>query len=158
MSKSLHLDLETRSPIDLVKCGVYRYAEEATILLCAWAIDDGPVRIFDMTEGVLPDDFAYALSDPSVVKWAFNANFERTLIKACWGIECPPEQWRCTQVLAYAKGLPGSLEQTAIILGQAEQKDPVGKKLIKLFSLPQKPTKKQPKVWLTKEDRPAEWE
>lgn len=156
--QTLHLDLETKSPIDLIKCGVYRYAEEATILLLAYAMDNEPVRILDMTEDVLPDDLAWALSDPSIIKMGHNANFERTLIKSCWGIECPPEQWRCTQIMAYANGLPGSLEQVAFVLGLAEQKDPIGKKLIKMFSLPQKPTKKQPKVWLTKEDRPAEWE
>jgi DNA polymerase len=155
---SLHIDIETRCAVDLAKCGVYRYAEDATILLCAWAIDDGTVRLFDMTEDVLPDDFAYALTNPSCIKHAWNANFERTLIKACWGIECPPEQWRCTMVKSYGNGLPGALGECAHVLGLAEQKDPIGKKLIRMFSLPQKPTKKQPKVWLTRHDRPAEWE
>jgi DNA polymerase len=156
---SLHIDLETRSGIDLIKCGVYRYAEDASILLVAYALGDSPVQLWDCTNGApMPADLKAALLDRSVIKVAHNANFERTLIKACWSIECPPESWRCTQVMAYANGLPGSLAEVAYVLGLAEQKDPLGRKLIRLFSLPQKPTKNQPKVWLTMEDRPAEWD
>lgn len=155
---TLHIDLETRSSVDLVKCGVYRYAEEASILMVAWALDDAPVQLWDCTDGSqMPRSLEAQLLDPAVIKVGHNANFERTLIKAVWGIPCPPEQWRCTAVMAYANGLPGSLGECAHVLGLAEQKDPVGKKLIKMFSMPQKPTKKQPKVWLTAADRPEEW-
>ena len=156
---SLHIDIETRSCIDLVKCGAYRYAEDATILMVAWALGDNPVQLWDCTNDTpMPADLRAALLDHNCIKVAHNANFERTLIKACWCIECPPESWRCTQVMAYANGLPGALADVAHVLGLSEQKDPVGKKLIKLFSLPQKPTKTQPKIWRTKEDRPPEWE
>ena len=155
---TLHVDIETRSAIDLGDCGAYRYAEDATVLMLAYAIDDGPVRIYDLTTDVLPDDLLYSFTDPDVIKVAHNANFERTLLRTCLGIPCPPEQWRCTAVMAYANGLPGSLGECARVLGLAEQKDPMGQKLIKMFSMPQKPTKKQPKVWLTAADRPEEWE
>ena len=155
----LHIDIETRSDIDLIKCGVYRYAEEAEILMAAYAIGDDPIQLWDCTEHVqMPTVLKTALLDPRTIKVAHNANFERTLIKSCWGIDCPPENWRCTQVLAYANGLPGALAEVAHVLGLSEQKDPLGRKLIRLFSLPQNTTKNQPKVWLTKEDRPAEWE
>ena len=155
----LHIDLETRSHIDLVKCGVYRYAEDASILMVAYTFGEAPVTLWDCTDGTqMPLDLETALTDHHVIKIAHNANFERTLIKACWGIECPPEHWRCTQVQSYANGLPGALTDVAHVLGLAEQKDPIGRKLIRMFSLPQKPTKNQPKVWLTKEDRPYEWD
>lgn len=159
MHSKLHIDIETRCLLDLIRYGVYTYAQAATILMIAYAFGDGPVQLWDCTTGsAMPADLHAALLDPNVIKVAHNANFERTLIKACWGIECPPESWRCTMGMALANGLPGSLAEAANVLGLAEQKDPIGKKLIKMFSMPQKPTKKQPKVWLTREDRPAEWE
>lgn len=154
--RTVHIDIETRHPTDLIKHGTHRSSEDASILMVAWAVDDGPINIDD--SGALPPALADLLRDPAVLKVAHNASFERTMLRACWGVECPPEQWACTQVLAYANGLPGSLGECAFVLGLAEQKDPIGKKLIKMFSLPQKPTKKQPKVWLNREDRPAEWE
>lgn len=153
----LSLDLETKSPLDLVKVGVYRYAEEAEILMCSYSFDDGPVEIWDIYDGGPPEKLLSGLRDPKIQKHAFNSNFERTLIKACWGIDCPPEEWRCTAVLALTLGIPHHLADCAEFLNVAK-KDPRGKKLIKLFTSPQRPTKKQPKVWLTKEDRPKEWE
>ena len=154
----LHIDIETKSPIDLVKCGVYRYAEEATVVVAAWSLDDSPVYVWHAGTGEdVPDALLALLRDPAIVKHAFNANFERTLLKACWGIDCPPESWRCTQVLCYTNGLPGSLAEAALALNLTDQKDALGKKLIRLFSLPQKPTKRQPKVWLDPIDRPDEW-
>jgi DNA polymerase len=158
-SNRLDIDIETKCPLDLSHCGVYAYASAATIFIVAYSFGDGPVQLWDCTDGSpMPDDLRAALLDNAVVKVAHNANFERTLIKACWGIECPPESWRCTMVMALANGLPGGLAEAAHVLDLAEQKDPIGKKLIKMFSSPQKPTKNQPKLWLTKEDRPAEWE
>jgi DNA polymerase bacteriophage-type len=159
MTDIAHLDLETASTVDLPKCGTHRYGEEARALLAAWSINDGPVQLWDVTDGSpMPRELESCLLDPKIIKHAWNAQFERTIIKAVWGIECPPESWRCVMVQAMANGLPGALGQCAHVLGLAEQKDPIGKKLIKMFSLPQKPTKKQPKVWLNHTDRPAEWD
>lgn len=159
MTDVADIDLETRSAVDLPKCGVYRYAEEATILMVAWSLNGGCVQLWDCTDGSpMPAELRRILTDDGVVKRAWNAAFERTLIKAVWGIECPPESWRCVMVQAMANGLPGALGDCAHVLGLAEQKDPIGRKLIRMFSLPQKPTKRQPKVWLGKADRPAEWE
>lgn len=155
---NLHIDLETKSPIDLPKCGVYRYAEEADIIVAAWALDDSPVSVWHRGSGEdVPAELLAMLRDPAIVKWAQNANFERSLLKACWGVECPPEDWRCTMVLSYANGLPGHLADTALALGLGDQKNPIGKKLIRMFCVPQKPTKNQPKVWLDHTDRPDEW-
>ncbi len=154
----VHVDLETKSPISLTKCGVYRYAEEAEIIIAAWAIDDGPVQVWHRASGEnVPQELLALIRDSAVKKAGFNANFERTLIKACWGIDCPPEQWRCTQVLSYANGLPGALADAAQALGLPERKDVAGKKLIKMFSVPQTPTARQPKLWLDHHDHPDEW-
>ncbi len=154
----VYIDLETRSPIDILKCGVYRYAEEATIIVAAWSVDDGPVNVWHAGSGEeVPSDLLALLRDPGIVKVGHNASFERTLIKACWGIDCPPESWKCTMVMCYYNGLPGNLGEAANALGLRHTKDVLGKKLIRLFSNPQKPTKNQPKVWLDHTDRPAEW-
>ena len=156
---NLHIDIETYSPIDLKTCGVYRYAEEAEILLISYAFDDGPVQMHDCTafDG-LPADLLNGLTDPAVMKWAHNANFERVLITSCLGIPCPPASWRCTMVWGRSLGLPPALANMAEELKLPHQKNPDGKGLIKRFSRPVKPTKGHPGVrWLPSED-PAGWE
>ena len=78
--KTLSIDLETRSSVDIAKSGVYRYAEDPDfdILLFGVSVDDGPVRVYDLASGdVIPDNILVALSDNNVMKWAYNANFER---------------------------------------------------------------------------------
>jgi len=154
-----HIDLETRHRTDLVKCGTYRAAEDTEILMCAYAMHGQDVQIWDCTDGApMPDDLRHILQSAGIIKVAHNAQFERTMISQCWGIPCPPEQWRCTQVMALTLGMPSSLAGCAEFLKLDEQKDTTGKKLIRLFSMPQKPTKKQPKIWVGKEDFPQEWE
>ncbi len=138
------IDIETYSSVDLIKCGVYRYVEspDFEILLFAYAYDDEPVKIIDLLDFEdLPDYIIHDLSDPNVIKTAYNANFERTCIAKHFGIPMPAEQWRCTAVHALALGLPGSLGKVAEVLGLKEQKDTSGKNLIKYFSMPCKPTK-----------------
>ncbi len=140
----LQIDVETYSSVDLIKCGVYRYVEapDFEILLFAYAFDDAPIRVIDLAVGEpMPDHVIDALTDPGVMKTAFNANFERTTIAKHFGIKCDPHQWRCTMVHALTLGLPGSLDQAAKVLGLAAQKDAKGKNLIKYFSVPCKPTK-----------------
>lgn len=140
----LHLDYETFSPIDLNKCGVHRYAEEAEIIMVQYAFDDEPVRVIDVLQGeAIPTEVLDALRDPTVIKKAANAAFERTITKACLGIECPPEQWRCTLVHAASVGLPGNLGKLTEVMKLGEKgKDKAGKALIRKFCLPCKPTKK----------------
>jgi DNA polymerase len=95
MRSYLYLDIETNCLLDLIRCGVYTYAQAAHILMIAYAFGDGKIHLWDCTTGApMPADLRTALLDPTVIKVAHNANFERTLIKACWGIDCPPESWR----------------------------------------------------------------
>lgn len=140
----LQIDLETYSSVDLTKCGVYRYVEapDFEILLFAYAYDDEPVKVVDMTAFEdLPEQVLHDLTNPDVIKTAFNANFERVCIGKHFGIYCDPLQWRCTAVHALALGLPGNLEGVAEVLKLEAQKDTRGKNLIKYFSVPCKPTK-----------------
>ncbi|MTI56132.1 DNA polymerase [Geosporobacter ferrireducens] len=140
----LQIDLETYSSVDLTKCGVYRYVEapDFEILLFAYAYDDDPVQVIDLTAFEdLPDQVLADLISPNVIKAAYNANFERTCISKHFGIECDPLQWRCTAVHALTLGLPGYLEGVAQVLKLEAQKDARGKNLIKYFSVPCKPTK-----------------
>ncbi|ERI06487.1 DNA polymerase [Aneurinibacillus aneurinilyticus] len=144
MTPILQIDLETYSSVDLTKSGVYRYVEapDFEILLFAYAYDDEDVQVVDLTAFEdLPGQVLHDLTDPNVVKTAYNANFERTSIAKHFGIYCDPLQWRCTAVHALALGLPGYLEGVAGVLKLEAQKDTKGKNLIKYFSVPCKPTK-----------------
>lgn len=141
--RELSIDIETYSSEDLTKTGVYRYAEapDFTILLFAYAFDDGEIRIVDLTSGEkLPEDVRLALADPHVIKTAYNANFERTCLAAYLHMPMPPEQWRCSMAAAAELGLPQTLAGAAEALGIPEQKDARGEALIRYFSKPCKPT------------------
>lgn len=138
--RELSIDIESYSEID-IKAGTYRYAEKAEILLFAYSIDGGEIYCIDFTKRSLPAEIMYALTDPDVIKKAFNANFERTVLGKYLGIYLEPEQWQCTMVLAASAGLPLSLDEASKALGTAEKKDTVGKALIKYFCVPCKPTK-----------------
>lgn len=140
----LQIDIETYSSADLKTQGVYRYVEspDFEILLFAYAYDDDPVQVIDMTASKkLPEKILRDLTNPNVIKTAFNANFERVCISKYFGIQMDPHQWRCTMVWSLALGLPGSLEEVAKVLKLEAQKDTRGKNLIKYFSTPCKPTK-----------------
>lgn len=144
---ALHLDIETYSELDLTKVGVYKYAEHPSfeILMIAYAFDDEPVEIIDLKQGEeIPKWLAKALVNPEIVKMAHNANFERTCLQSALGVPMPPEQWYCTAVRASTLGLPRSLEEVGKILGLNEDKAKmkVGKALIRYFSMPCKPTKR----------------
>lgn len=139
----LQIDIETYSDIDLSKAGVYRYVESDyfEILLFAYAYDDEPVQIVDLTKEQLPKDVLEDLTSSRIMKIAYNANFERTCIAKHFDIVCDPANWRCTMVHALALGLPGSLEDVADVMNLEAKKDLRGKNLIKYFSVPCKPTK-----------------
>ena len=142
--KELSIDIETYSSEDLLKTGVYRYAEapDFTILLFAYAFDDEDIQIVDLASGeALPEKITEALTNPKIIKTAYNANFERTCIAAYLKMPMPPEQWRCSAVAAAELGLPQTLAGVAEALGLQEQKDARGKALINYFSKPCKPTK-----------------
>ena len=140
----LHLDLETYSSSPLPKCGVYRYCDSSDfeILLLSYAFDDGPVITIDLACGeTLPDEFLKALEDPTILKIAHNAVFERVCFSKYLGHWLDPAQWRCTMVMAWYSTLPGRLADVAVALNVTEKKMGEGKDLIRYFSVPCKPTK-----------------
>ncbi|WP_443112628.1 DNA polymerase [Clostridium sp. 'White wine YQ'] len=160
--KTLSLDLETYSDVDLGKCGVYRYAESPSfeVLLFGYAINGGEVHIIDLALGEkVPEDILNALTDENITKWAFNASFERVCLSYWLRKHYPdkfnsysipedsvkgylnPSSWRCSMIWSAYMGLPLSLEGVGTVLKLGEQKLKEGKDLIKYFCVPCKPTK-----------------
>ena len=142
--KKLSIDLETYSSVDLGKSGVYKYAEseDFEILLFAYSIDDGGVKVIDLASGeIIPEEILSALSDKSIEKWAFNASFERVCLSRFLGKRLKPQGWYCTMIWSAYLGLPLSLEKVGEVLKLDKQKMNEGKALIRYFSIPCKPTK-----------------
>jgi len=151
MHRVMGVDIETYSSVDLAGAGVYAYTEapDFDILLIGYKFDDeDAVHVID-TLAVDRDfdeeiyEFREALTDPGIIKTAFNANFERTCLAKWTGASMPPEEWRCTMIKALTLGLPGNLADVGIAMGLPEEKlkDPQGKALIQFFSKPCKPTR-----------------
>lgn len=141
---TLYLDLETYSEADLSSCGAWVYSRHPSteVLLFAYALDDAPVRLWDcMADPDMPDDLARHLADPDVVLVAHNAQFDRWIIENVLRIRPALTRWRCTMAKAYTVGLPGKLEQLGAALGLDDdlQKLREGARLIRLFSMPQRP-------------------
>lgn len=158
---SLSLDLETFSDVDLNKCGVYKYAQSSAfeILLFGVSVNGGEVQVYDLAQGEsVPMEIIKALTDNSVLKWAFNASFERVCLSV-WlqryypqyfesysihedtvGDYLDPSAWRCSMVWSAYMGLPLSLAGAGAVLGLSEQKLKEGKDLIRYFCIPCKPT------------------
>ena len=144
MERVLEMDIESFSDVDLIKCGVYAYADSPAfeILLFAFSFDGGETQIIDLAQGEkLPAEVEEAIFDVSVTKTAYNANFERTCLSKYFGRYIPPESWHCSAVQAAMLALPRSLEDVGRVLGLDEQKMKEGKDLIKYFCVPCKPTK-----------------
>ena len=144
MERVLEMDIESFSDVDLIKCGVYAYADSPAfeILLFAWSFDGGETQIIDLAQGEkLPAEVEEAIFDVSVTKTAYNANFERTCLSKHFGRYIPPESWHCSAVQAAMLALPRSLEDVGRVLGLDEQKMKEGKELIRYFCIPCKPTK-----------------
>ena len=166
--QTLSLDIETYSPQDLSKVGVYKYAEkDCEVMLVAFAFDDGPVRIVDLAQGEhLPFHLVASLSNSQVLKTAFNANFEITVLEKYLGKPLDSMQWQCTMVQAISLGLPSSLEQVgkALNLESDKRKLETGKKLIEYFSKPRKTKTQQATLWGDEsnrnmpKDNPEKWE
>ena len=142
--KSIEIDLETFSDVDISKCGVYKYASSQNfeILLFGYSVDGGEGKVVDVACGEeIPADILAALSDDSVTKWAFNAMFERVCLSNYLGEWLEPEAWKCSMVWSATLGLPLSLENVGTVLGLEKQKLSEGKDLIRYFCVPCKPTK-----------------
>lgn len=150
--QTLASDVESFSPVNLAKSGVYPYAAEPEfeVLLFGYSIDGDPVKVVDLASGEqLPDEVLAALTDPSVVKWAHNAAFERVCLSAWLHRHHPdllteefldPAQWRCTMIWSAYFGLPMSLDAVGTALDLDVKKDSAGKRLIKQFCTPATPT------------------
>ena len=151
MAKTLHIDIETFSKAPLPKTGVYRYAEDPSfeVLLFGVAIDDDPVKVYDLKLGEkIPKDILAALQDNTVTKWAFNAQFERVCLSRLlwdmkllpWGTYLDPRGWRCDMVWAGYMGFPMNLKGAGAALNLDEQKMEEGKSLITYFCKPYRET------------------
>ena len=160
--KTLSIDIETYSSVELPKCGVYKYTEapDFDILLFGYSADGGPVQMVDLASGeTIPDEVVAALTDDMVTKWAFNAQFERICLSR-WlrdhggfdnaGYSIPedsvgnylePAAWKCTMIWSAYMGLPLSLEGVGTVLGLEKKKLTEGKDLIRYFCQPSVPTK-----------------
>lgn len=177
--ESLSLDLETKSSVDIAKCGVYKYASspDFEILLFGVSVNHGPITVYDLACGdTVPDEIICALSDDSVIKTAYNAAFERICLSVWLRKYYPqhfktysipgdpvrnyldPSSWRCTLVWAAYNGLPLGLEKVGAVLGFEEQKLKEGKDLIRYFCCPCKPTKKNGgRTWNLPHHDPDKW-
>ena len=176
---NLSLDLETKSSVDITKCGAYKYAEspDFEILLFGVSVDYGPITVYDLACGdTVPEEIIAALSNERVTKWAYNASFERVCLSVwlrryypqyfkSYSIPCDPVQnyldptsWKCTMVWAAYNGLPLGLENVGAVLGFEKQKLKEGKDLIKYFCCPCKPTKKNGgRTWNLPHHDPEKW-
>jgi len=153
----INLDYETFSGVDIKKTTTYRYAEDHSteILMCAYSIDGGDIRLWEPHKESPPGDLIAALKDANVIKRAFNANFERQITKYKLGIDVPIQQWECTQVLALSMGFPAKLDDVLGAVGLGK-KDPRGQKLINHFSKPAPKNHKADRY--TWENSPEEWQ
>lgn len=180
--KTISIDIETYSDVDLGKCGVYKYSESPAfeILLFGYSVDGGPVQVIDLASGEdIPEDILDALTDETVVKWAFNANFERVCLSRYLRDRgrsldpfhdnhpltlgparfLNPEGWRCSMVWAATMGLPLSLKGVGAVLKLEDQKMDEGKALIRYFSVPCAPTKANGgRTRNLPSDDPGKWE
>lgn len=142
--KCVQFDFETYSEVDIGKCGSYRYIEDDSFeaLMLAVAFDDEPVFIIDIACGEeIPDIVWAAIYDDEIIKSAWNAQFERTILGKLAGEILSPDSWRCSMVWAASLSLPLALKNAALVLKTGEQKDKAGENLIRYFSIPCKPTK-----------------
>ena len=160
--KTISIDIETYSDIDLSKCGVYKYSESENfeILLFGYSINHGEVQVVDLAMGEkIPIEIIKALVNDEIIKWAYNASFERVCLSRYISKYYPeyfmsyskedvaineflnPKSWRCSMIWSAYLGLPLSLAGVGCVLGLEEQKLKEGKELIRYFCVPCNPTK-----------------
>jgi len=159
---TLSIDIETYSSVDITKAGLYKYAQSADfdILLFGYAFNKSEVQVISLAENEsMPPGILAALTDPGVIKTAWNAAFEWYCLSRWLGYELPIDQWRDTQLNSAYCGLPLSLAKAGVALGlgEEEQKLATGRALIKLFSCPQTPTRSKPWVRTLPHYEPEKW-
>ncbi|MCI6223215.1 MAG: DNA polymerase [Selenomonadales bacterium] len=179
--KTISIDIETYSDVNLAKCGVYKYAEspDFEILLFGYAVDGREVKVVDLAQGeTLPEEILEALTDDSIIKWAFNANFERVCLSRYLtdlgrsldpfhdhhplSQDCAmflnPAGWKCSMVWSAYMGLPLSLEEVGAVLNLDNQKMKEGRDLIRYFCVPCKETKTNGgRTWNLPQHAPDKW-
>lgn len=160
--KRLGIDIETFSSVDLKKSGLYKYVEspDFEVLMIAASYDGEPPEMYDLQYGdeEIPEKFCKALFDKNILKTAYNAAFEITCLSKFFSTNLDPKQWSCTMVLGAYLGLPFSLEKAGAVLKLNTQKDKLGKSLIKYFSVPRKPTKRDVSIRKFPRDAPDKWQ
>ena len=164
--KTISIDIETFSSVDLAKSGVYRYTEspDFEVMLFGYSVDGGTVSVVDLTIGEkIPPYILSALEDETIIKYAFNANFERICISRMLGYETgiylDPSSWHCTMIWSAYMGLPLSLQGCGTVLNLDKQKLTEGKDLIKYFCVPCQPTKSNGgRTRNRPSDAPDKWE
>lgn len=160
--KTLYIDIETYSDIDLLSSGIYRYTQgrDFAILLFAYSVDGGEVKVVDIAQGErIPDEIERMIFSDDVIKVAHNATFERVCLSKYYGLHLYANSWRCTMAQSLRMGLPISLGEASKALGTDETKDENGKRLIRIFCVPQKPTKSNGmRTRITPQDAPGMWQ
>jgi len=145
--RSISIDIETFSSVDLAKSGVYRYSESSDfeVLLFGYSIDNSETNVIDLLSGKkIPSEVISALTNDSIIKWAFNAQFERICLSKWLGLPegqyLDPKSWKCTMVWSAYMGLPLNLQGVGAVLGLEKQKLTEGKDLVRYFCKPCKPS------------------
>lgn len=166
MPDILHLDWETASEVDLTKVGLDRYcmpASEPRVLMGAYAINPSSmkdIKHWEAHRGRIPAELKEAIEDPDVQKWCFQAQFERVVAKRLLGLKVVRKNWRCLMALAYMHCFTGGLaevgKQMRLPFDSMKLKD--GKKLLKMFTMPQRVTKNQPHRWRDWQTDPDDWD
>lgn len=160
--RTLSLDWETYCDLDLKKYGLDLYSihPSCEVLMAAYKIDNGPVRHWDaVANPKMPRDLRDALLDDDFLIWCFNAQFERVILNRVLGLWPDMKRWRCTQILSYMHSFTGTLDMVGRQMGLPQEltKLQTGKRLMKMFSMPQKVTKTQPLKRFTRDTHPVEW-
>ena len=155
---TLNIDVETFSTEDIKK-GVHKYTTGSELLLFAYSFDKGPVKVVDIAQGEeIPAEIQEAIFDEKVLKKAWNAAFEIEQLEKYFFEKMILSQWQCTMVKAARCGYPLGLDKASKAIGLPVEKDSTGKSLIRLFSVPRKPTKNNPATRTYPEDQPEKWE
>lgn len=159
MTDILYCDLETYSETDLKSAATHNYADNAEVMLFSYALNDAPVKTWDLTTGApMPKDLANALYNPDVLLMFHNSAFDRTVLRrGNLHINLPVERFRDSMVQAMVHGLPGGLEKVGMICGLSEEQAKIkeGKQLVMLFCKPRPAKQKLRRA--TRETHPEEW-
>jgi DNA polymerase len=140
MLSKLYLDFETRSELDLTVCGLDNYVKHPStrVLMLAYTLDDGPVLMWEPHMGPMPSQLRGDLEDVTITKVAWNVPFEYNVFRHVLKIDLPLWMWSDPVNQARMLSMPGHLKDACEILNLPPElsKDPEGKRLIKIFSMP----------------------